>query len=336
MADGHERRIKGMTASASLKVSGISRSYDRFEALHELSFELGPGEVLGLLGPNGAGKTTAIRVLTTIYPPSRGGFTLDGIPHTRPAEIRRRIGVLPESTGYPLQLTGQEYLVLFGRLFGRPRADAKAKAVELLAVVGLEERASSRIGTYSRGMRQRLGMARALVNDPEVLFLDEPTLGFDPRGQREVLDIIRDIALERGSSVVISTHFLESVEHVCSRVIILSRGRVVADGSVASIKRKVDIPRTGRVRVPPEMHDAAMALLRGTPAVGDVRPEGAGRGDILVTLHEGGTGPGRGNDGEPNAAISALVGARIPILSFSLESANLSDAFLEITKEAER
>jgi ABC-2 type transport system ATP-binding protein len=323
-----------MTPDGTLNASGISKSYGDFEALSDLSFEVGHGEILGLLGPNGAGKTTAIRVLTTIYTPTRGSFSLDGIPHTRPAEIRGRIGVLPESTGYPVQLTGEEYLVYFGRLFGMSRGRATAGAADLLSKVGLAERAASRIATYSRGMRQRLGIARALVNDPEVLFLDEPTLGFDPKGQREVLDIIRDITQERGATVVLSTHFLEAVEQVCSRVIILNRGRVVADGTVEEVKHLVKVPLSGRFRVPPAMQDFALEILKGLPGVTGVRPQGTGTGSLVVTMDAGGAGPDTDGAEGLDDAISALLGAHVHILSFTQESASLSDAFLEITTEA--
>ena len=316
-----------------LSVQNISKNYGPVQALQDLTFEVGTGDVLGLLGPNGAGKTTAIRVLTTIFPPSHGGFTLDGTPHTQPRKIRKKIGVLPESTGYPLQITGEEYLVFYGRLFGASRTKAQEKANELLTRVGLSEQAANRIATYSRGMRQRLGIARALVNDPRVLFLDEPTLGFDPKGQREVLGIIRNITREMGSSVILSTHFLEAVEHVCSRVIILNKGRVIVDGTVDEIKDHVRIPHTGRFLLQPKMHDAALGIFRKIPGAVEVRPGTAGSGSFLLTFTQGATNLDRTADDGLNEAISSLVDANIPILSFTRESGSLSDAFLEITKE---
>ena len=322
-----------VNTDVKLEVFGISKSYGSFEALHDLSFEVGPGETLGLLGPNGAGKTTAIRVLTTIFSPTRGTFNLDGIPHTQHNKIRRRIGVLPESSGYPLRLTGLEYLVFFARLYGKSRETARKDAQRLLFVVGLSERAGSRISTYSRGMRQRLGIAKALVNDPEVLFLDEPTLGFDPKGQREVLDIIRGITRQLGSSVILSTHFLEAVEQVCSRVIILNRGRVIADGSVNEIKQLVRIPQTGRFQVPPKMHDTARILFKEFSLIGEVESHGAGSGSFKITLELEELDPLLTTNENLNIVLTALIEARIPVLSFSLESGSLSDAFLEMTKE---
>src|SRR5262245_20543278 len=152
----------------AVEANGVGRRYGSLVAVADLTFSVQAGEVLGVLGPNGAGKTSAIRVLTTILEPSAGSFSVAGVPHTRPAEIRSRIGVLPESAGYPERQTGEEFLVYHARLYGRTRTGARAVARTLLDEVGLAERSRSQISSYSRGMRQRLGIARALVNDPGV------------------------------------------------------------------------------------------------------------------------------------------------------------------------
>jgi ABC-2 type transport system ATP-binding protein len=222
----------------TLEAHALTKAYRALVAIEELSFTAEAGEVIGLLGPNGAGKTTAIRVLTTILAPTSGSFTVAGIPHTRPAEIRRRVGVLPESAGYPEQQTGIEFLRYHARLYGHSRASADATAAVLLRDVGLADRQSSPISTYSRGMRQRLGIARALVNDPAVVFLDEPTLGLDPAGQEQIMRVIDGMARERAATVVLSTHLLAEVEEVCSRVLILNRGHLVADGTVAEVTQR--------------------------------------------------------------------------------------------------
>jgi ABC-2 type transport system ATP-binding protein len=222
----------------TLEAHALTKAYRALVAIEELSFTAEAGEVIGLLGPNGAGKTTAIRVLTTILAPTSGSFTVAGIPHTRPAEIRRRVGVLPESAGYPEQQTGIEFLRYHARLYGHSRASADTTAAVLLRDVGLADRQSSPISTYSRGMRQRLGIARALVNDPAVVFLDEPTLGLDPAGQEQIMRVIDGMARERAATVVLSTHLLAEVEAVCSRVLILNRGHLVADGTVAEVTQR--------------------------------------------------------------------------------------------------
>ena len=219
----------------TIEAHDVTKAYRTVVAVQDLSFAAEAGEVIGLLGPNGAGKTTAIRVLTTILAPTAGSFSVAGIPHTRAADIRARIGALPESAGYPDQQTGDEYLRYHARLYGQSRAAARATAAALLRDVGLADRRSSPISTYSRGMRQRLGIARALVNDPAVVFLDEPTLGLDPAGQEQILRVVDGMSRERAATVLLSTHLLAEVEKVCSRVLILNRGRLVADGTVAEI-----------------------------------------------------------------------------------------------------
>src|SRR6266850_819783 len=286
--------------SASVEARGVRKEYGGLVAVEDLTFAVDRGEILGVLGPNGAGKTTAIRVLTTILAPTRGTFVVAGVPHTRPADIRRQIGVLPESAGYPELQTGEEYVRYHARLFGHSRASARAVAHTLLAEAGLRERGRSPIGSYSRGMRQRLGIARALVNEPQVVVLDEPTLGLDPAGQRQVLALVRRIARERGATVLLSTHLLAEVEETCSRVLILNRGRVAAQGTVAEVSRQAAAPRSARLRVEAE----SLALTLEDPQ--DPTPMTR----VLCGLAEGG----------------------VPVLFFELEGARLSDAFLAMTE----
>ena len=223
------------TQSQILLAEDLRKSYGRIPALRGLSFSLKAGRVLGLLGPNGAGKTTTIRILTTILEPSSGHFFVDGISSEYPERIRRKIGVLPESLGFPKQITGIEFLTFFGQLYGRTATEARTYGLALLKEVGLQPRAKSLIGTYSRGMLQRLGIARSLVNEPMVVFLDEPTLGLDPRGQQELLSLVLRIARERNAGVVLCSHVLSEIEAVCDDVVILSSGQVVATGSVAEV-----------------------------------------------------------------------------------------------------
>jgi ABC-2 type transport system ATP-binding protein len=321
----------GATAPATLEAHGLRATYGPVVALDDLTFTARAGEVLGLLGPNGAGKTTAIRVLTTIAPPAAGSFAVAGVPHTRPAEIRRRVGVLPESAGYPDAQTATEFLRYFARLYGRSRADAAATAGALLDEVGLAGRASSPIADFSRGMRQRLGIARALVGDPAVVFLDEPTLGLDPAGHAQVLRMVARIARERGVTVVLSTHVLPDVEEVCSRVLILNRGRLVGDGTVADVARRAAAPRRGRFRVPAGVRERAVAVLARSGGIAEVGLA-EGRADwVAATLDEDPAIPAP--HVRVDAALRALADAGIPVLAFELDGARLSDAFLTMTAE---
>jgi len=313
----------------TIEAEQLTKRFGARTAVEELSFTAQQGDVVGLLGPNGAGKTTAIRLLTTVLTPTSGEFSVAGIPSTRPNEIRRRVGVLPESAGYPGHQTGRDYLRYHARLFGLARSDAERVAERLLTQVGLDERASSRISTYSRGMRQRLGIARALVNDPTVVFLDEPTLGLDPAGQRQVLALVRETAQRRDATVVLSTHTLPEVEEVCSTVLILEKGRALVSGTVSEVTRAVAVQTSGQLRVPIELVDRARQALASVPGV--VLEVADGRPDVLtISLTE--RPGGRGETGM-NAALRAVLSAEVPVLSFEVEGARLSDAFLTMTGE---
>jgi ABC-2 type transport system ATP-binding protein len=316
----------------AVRADRIRKSYGPVVALEGLSFEARAGEVLGLLGPNGAGKTTAIRILTTILQPTGGGFSIAGIPHSQPARIRGRIGVLPESAGYPDQQTGVEFLTYYGELFGQPRREARRRATELLAEIGLADRGGSRIGTYSRGMRQRLGIVRALINDPAVVFFDEPTLGLDPAGQRQVLRLIAGIARDRGTTVLLTTHLLSEVEETCSRVLILNRGKVIAEGTVSEVTRQAGAPRRARFRVPPEQRDRAIEAIRDQGGTGDVAPV-ADRSEALTVMLDPAAAELTETPAELARVVDSLAAAGIPILAFELEGARLSDAFLAMTGE---
>ncbi|MEY2443186.1 MAG: type transport system ATP-binding protein [bacterium] len=316
--------------SAAIETRGIAKRYGSHVALQDLTFAVGPGQIVGVLGPNGAGKTTAMRILTTILEPDAGSFSVAGIDGSEPAKIRARVGVLPESAGYPERQRAEEYLRFHARLFGHSAASARAVAQDLLEEVGLAERAGSPIATYSRGMRQRLGIARALVNEPAVVFLDEPTLGLDPAGQREILAKVRAMASERGAAVLLSTHLLDEVEENCSSVLILNRGRVVAEGSVTEIARRAAAPRRARIRVPPEHVERATAVLGAAPSVQQVTRSDGAAGWIALQLAA--AAPGSGTPAL-NGAVRVLLDAGVPLVASELEGARLSDAFLAMTEE---
>lgn len=237
--------------------------------------------------------------------------------------------MLPESAGYPVQQTAQEYLTYHARLYGRSRRDARATAGALLRDVALADRASSLIGSFSRGMRQRLGIARALVNDPAVVFLDEPTLGLDPAGRRQVLRMVAGIARERAATVLLSTHVLGDVEGICDRALILHRGRIVAQGTVAEIVRRAAAPRRLRLRVPAEDRAAAVATLAALRGVAGVEAGDAGGEWLSIVLERADDGPLERLVAD---AVDALARAAITPLAFELEGARLADAFLTLTE----
>ena len=322
-----------LSSEPILVAHDIHRSYGTRRALRSLSFNLHRGRVLGFLGPNGAGKTTAIRVLTTVLEPTSGRFEVDGIGSEDPAQIRRRIGVLPEGLGFPRTTTGADYLAFYGQLYGRRRADARSAAYALLDTVGMRARADSLIETYSHGMRQRLGIARALVNEPRVVFLDEPTLGLDPRGQQELLSLIKGISRERDAGVVLSSHLLTEIEGICDDVVIMNSGQIVAKGSVAEVLGRAagdgTLQKLVRIRVASEKVDAAAVVVDG---VGGSRTiDRDANGWLTVELADGnGSADGTGH----NRLLDALIRADIPIVGFEVAGGRLQDVFLQLTAEA--
>ena len=320
-----------------LVAEDLRKSYGPRQALQGLSFSLMAGRILGFLGPNGAGKTTSIRILTTMLEPESGRFDVAGISSDYPEKIRRIIGVLPENLGFPRQMTGIEYLTFFGQLYGRSTAEAREYGLKLLEDVGLQQRGRSLIGTYSHGMRQRIGIARALVNDPVVVFFDEPTLGLDPRGQQELLELIKRIARERGTGVVLCSHLLSEIEEVCDDVVILNAGQIVARGTVGEVigrvQHNVILRNALRVQVPPSFVTQAQQILKEMPIIAKVGPIGEMEGWLRLELEN----PSNGGEDKTyqinNNILSALIRAKIPILSFEAEGGKLQDVFLHLTEE---
>ena len=321
-----------------LVAENLRKSYGPRRALQGLTFSLKAGRILGFLGPNGAGKTTSIRILTTMMEPEAGHFTIDGIGSEHPEQIRRRIGVLPENLGFPRQMTGFEYLIYYGQLYGRTAAEAKENALRLLEDVGLQQRGKSLIGSYSHGMRQRIGIARALVNDPVVVFLDEPTLGLDPRGQQELLELVQRIARERNTGVVLCSHLLSEIEGICDDVVILNVGQIVARGSVAQVISRVQqniiLGNALRVQVLPDSLAEAQQALEAMSNIMKVTPIGELEGWLRLELIGATDGDATNVHQINNKILSILIRARIPILGFEVEGSRLQDVFLHLTEEA--
>lgn len=328
---------KSGTQPEILVAEDLQKSYGPRKALRGLTFSLKSGRILGFLGPNGAGKTTSIRILTTMLAPESGHFTIDGIGSEHPDQIRRKIGVLPENLGFPKQMTALEYLIYYGQLYGRTPTEATKNAHSLLEDVGLQQRAKSLIGSYSRGMKQRLGIARALVNDPVIVFLDEPTSGLDPRGQQELLELVQRIARERNTGVVLCTHLLSEVENVCDDVLILNLGQVVARGSVAQVigrvQKNIVLNSVLRVQVLPNAVTKAREILETMPSVVKVAPIGELEDSLRLEL----LAPDNGDLALAyqinNKILSALISAKIPILRFEVEGGRLQDVFMHLTED---
>jgi len=313
----------------TLQVTELTKRYGTRSALEGISFVASRGDIVGLLGRNGAGKTTTIRLLTTLLAPTSGEFWVAGQPGTAEREIRRRIGVLPESSGFPRHQTAREYLRYHARLFGFTSRAAGLIADNLLDEVGLRGPADLQIGSYSRGMRQRLGIARAMVNDPVVLFLDEPTLGLDPEGQTQIIAMIREISRARDTTVLLSTHMLGEVEEICSRIVILEEGRLVVSGSLHQVITAAVTQRFAAMRVPYDRVEEARQVLTG---VSGITVEPLSRENMLqIVLPSSSVADPTDSGAGLNRALAAVVQAGVPVLSFRVEGASLSDAFLALT-----
>lgn len=334
--NGHNTKVS-QSPTLLLIANDLRKSYGPRPALRGLSFSLQKGHILGFLGPNGAGKTTAIRILTTILEPDVGNFIVDGISSDNPEQIRHRIGVLPEGLGFPRQITGIEYLTYFGQLYGMSKNDARTNSLRLLEEVGLQQRTKSLIGTFSHGMRQRIGIARALVNDPAVVFLDEPTLGLDPRGQRELLTLIQRIAHERNVGVILCSHALSEIEGYCDDVVIMSSGQVVAQGSVTEVVGRVQqntlLQNVFRIRVSPAALEKAVDVLKEMPIIKDVISVNEVDGWLRVELANLPESISPNQQSPNNQILQALIGATVPILGFEATGGRLQDVFLELTEE---
>jgi ABC-2 type transport system ATP-binding protein len=214
----------------------VSVAYGRNAALKEVSASFSAGAV-GLLGPNGAGKSTLLKALLGFIKPERGQMrVLDLDVATRPQDIRARIGYMPETDAHIPGMNAVTFVGYCGQLAGLPATDAMQRAHEVLYYVGLGEARYRNLETYSTGMKQRIKLAQALVHDPDLLFLDEPTNGMDPKGRDEMLELIRDLAHNKSVNLILSSHLLPDVEHTCEHVVVLDKGRVAAEGPIAALK----------------------------------------------------------------------------------------------------
>jgi len=220
-----------------ISIEGLDKRYGDFHAVDNLSLGVARGEVFGFLGPNGAGKTTTIRMLMGILVPTSGRALIDGLDcHARAAEVKRRVGYLPDSPIFYDFLRGREILQFVGEMHGLSRGESSARTDRLLDELGLDDASGEYAVNYSMGMKKRLGLACALIHDPPVLILDEPTNGLDPRASRDVQDRLRAAAAE-GRTILLSTHLLDMAEKLCARVGIIHKGKLVSVGPAAELKQ---------------------------------------------------------------------------------------------------
>jgi len=302
---------------SAISVDSLHKSFGSTVALEDLSFTVDEGEVFGFLGPNGAGKSTTINVLLDFVRPTSGNATVlgfDTVTETR--AIKQRTGVLPEGTDAYDRLTARQHLE-----FAIDSKGVEDDPEALLERVGLADSIDTKAGGYSKGMEQRLMLAMALVGEPELLILDEPSTGLDPNGAREMRQIVRE-EVDRGATVFFSSHSMEQVEAVCDRVGILRDGEMVATDSVAGLRDSVDADTTLRVTVD-RIDDDALEAVRTIEDVTDVQVD-EGRADPTVVVR---------CNGSKTAVLSALESNGLEVTDFATEEASLEDVFQAYTTE---
>lgn len=226
----------------SIKVSQLTKVYGSQKAVNDISFEVNRGEILGFLGPNGAGKSTTMKIATGFIPPSEGRVEVEGVDVTKDAiAARKQIGYLPEHNPLYLDMYVHEYLAFIGELHGLKGKALKDRIVEMISLCGLTVEQDKKIGTLSKGYRQRVGLAQALIHDPSVLILDEPTTGLDPNQLAEIRNLIKQISKDK--TVILSTHIMQEVKALCNRVIIINAGSIVANDTVENLTESQHVLR---------------------------------------------------------------------------------------------
>lgn len=302
-----------------IRVEGLTKDYGARRAIDNLTFHAEKGEILGFLGPNGAGKTTTMRILCGYMPPTAGRAAVAGFDVVEQSlEVRRRVGYMPETVPLYPEMTVFDYLKFMADLRRLPEADDRVD--DVLEILHLEDRAEGYIANLSKGMRQRVGLAQALLHQPEVLILDEPTIGLDPAQIIEVRNLIREIGRDR--TVLLSTHILSEAQQVCNRVLIINKGHIVAEDSPERLQSSL----TGAQRLSLQVGgdaDGLEALVNQVPGVSHVISSDGGQFEF-ETLP--------GEDPRPEVA-RVIVNAGYPLLEMRSISLSLEDIFLQLTRD---
>ena len=305
----------------AIDVIGISKRFAALLAVDNVSFTVPVGEIFGLLGPNGAGKSTLIRMLTTLVPPTSGTAVVAGHDIIRdPNAVRSSIGVIPQNMTSDPELTCAENLGIHARLYGITGARRRRRTAELLEAVGLSDRADALAATLSGGMRRRLEIARGLVHDPQILFLDEPTTGLDPASRISVWDMITRLRAQEGRTLFLTTHYMDEADLLCDRIAIVDKGRIVAMDTPVALKASVPGASRIELQFQPDLPHGA-ADLEALPAVQSVRTLGSGTYRVS-------------SDRGPASAQELIELARVHKLelkSLSVETTSLNDVFLHYT-----
>ena len=304
----------------AVQTNGLTRMYGSLAALSGLDLTVNKGDLFGFIGSNGAGKTTTLRILATFLAPSSGSATILGRDVVKEADaVRHVIGYMPDFFGVYKDMEVTEYLDFFGACYRIPAAQREKTVSDVLELVGLSEKKGSLIGALSRGMQQRLGLARVLIHDPQLLLLDEPASGLDPRARIEMMEILRELQ-RLGKTIIISSHILSELESICNRVCIIEKGKLIYAGPVQGVRDQMSSGRVIWVRVSSEAQHAA-ALLKARSEVSEVATVD---GKLKVTLAT--------HDIDHSLVADVLVHGGAKLLELREDEIGLEEVFLRVTR----
>jgi ABC-2 type transport system ATP-binding protein len=304
----------------AIETRNLTRRFGKVIAVDDLNMQVPVGSLFGLIGPNGAGKTTTLRMLAGLLEPSAGQVLLNGrVTNHNWRDLQRQIGYMPDFFGVYEDMLVWEYLDFFARCYDLPAAQRRRVTGELLELVDLAEKRDAYVQTLSRGMRQRLCLAHALVHDPQVLLLDEPASGLDPRARVEMRELLRELGA-MGKTIIVSSHILAELAELCDSIAILEKGQLVASGSLEDITRRVRQGRTLRLKILSDPGQA-VAMLRDQPGVGQIH-ETNGVVDVEFL----------GDDEATANLLAALVTHGVQVISFGEVTSGLEEVFLRLTK----
>ena len=304
----------------AVQTSGLSRVYGDLAALTALNLTVNRGDLFGFIGSNGAGKTTTLRILSTFLAPSSGSAKIFGHDVVKDAdEVRKVIGYMPDFFGVYKDMEVAEYLDFFGACYRIPSAQRARTVADVLELTGLTEKRGALIGALSRGMQQRLGLARVLIHDPQLLLLDEPASGLDPRARIEMMEILRELR-RLGKTIIISSHILSELEAICNRVAIIEKGDLIYAGPVQGVRDQVAQGRVAWVRVASDPQEA-VKLLKARPEIAEAE---ISDGEIKITL--------AGEGAEHSVIAETLVRGGAKLVELREDEVGLEQVFLRVTR----
>lgn len=316
-----------------IKIQNVWKRYRSVNALSDFSLEIPQGSIYGLIGPNGAGKTTLLRILAALLAPTLGQVWFDGQEVSKaPSIIQRKVGYMPDFFGVYPDLTSTEYLEFYAGIHGIPRQKRPRIISDLLELVDLSAKRDALVETLSRGMKQRLCLARALVHDPEILLLDEPASGLDPRARVELRELLRTLQ-GMGKTVIISSHILLELAEMCTDVAIVQSGRLVVSGNVDQVSRRLDGGRQIEIRVLDRVEETA-TLLKEMAGISNVSNTSNGSNGSNSSNENSLLADFTGDDHAMHLVLAALITQHIPVISFAPRSSGgrLEDVFMSITE----